>query len=72
MSVRLLRADNPRLVKPFGDEPMIPFKTLAGSAAALVALAASPAVSAQTVLTLSSWVPPTRPWPSCRSSTVTG
>ena len=38
---------------------MIPFKTLAGSAVALAALAMSPAASAQIVLTLSSWVPPT-------------
>ena len=38
---------------------MIPFKTLAGSAVALAALALSPAASAQIVLTLSSWVPPT-------------
>ena len=38
---------------------MIPFKTLAGPAMALAALALSSAVSAQTVLTMSSWVPPT-------------
>jgi len=38
---------------------MIPFKTLAGGAVALAAIAMSPAASAQIVLTLSSWVPPT-------------
>jgi TRAP-type C4-dicarboxylate transport system substrate-binding protein len=37
---------------------MNPFKTLAGSALALAAVAVAPAASAQTVLTLSSWVPP--------------
>ena len=38
---------------------MISFKTLAGPAVALAAMGMSAAVSAQTVLTMSSWVPPT-------------
>jgi len=37
---------------------MTPFKTLAGPAMVLAALGLSNAVSAQTVLTMSSWVPP--------------